>query len=700
MATAIESLASLIVGVVDSVTAASISASLELEAPQSVALATGIPTTFPKISGYLLIPNQTGAVVVQIKRLSVERSPFPKRPGFRDFGLVDMPFPMRRLDLTPVGTLKALGLGKFKFSRGVESYPSIGDQVILATEIQLKAIVELAEAAGNFAIGRAPLAANAVVRAHPDRLFPRHLAVLGNTGSGKSCSVAGIVRWSLEEAKRVAGERNVNARFILLDPNGEYSRAFRDLNHVRIFALNPRSGEQPLQVPAWFWNSYEWDALLHSQPGTQKPILHRALRDLRNGADTEVSGLERLASMLRMYEQGFRLDRDGGKFQGTPAMGFHGRIVQFRESLSHWLQEDIPDAQRDPLSEYNDRLQEIAGAMVGRNNFIGPSNYASANEIVTTLGGILDTFPAEVLRTSTITEDSPVRFDPRELADRVRFLAIQEGGNMPANLAPLALRIESLLRDQRLVEAILPTETGELVDWLTNYVGANQGANGNVAVVDLSLMPSEHVHIVISVVARIVFEASQRYAKHYGSPLPTTLILEDAHTFIKRSYSGSAEAVTPSSLCCEVFEKIAREGRKFGLGLVLSSQRPSELSSTVLSQCNTFLLHRLVNDEDQRLVSRLVPDALGDLLEELPSLPTRHAILLGWATELPILVEMRELDSEHQPHSKDPLYWKVWTGEEPRPIDWPTIVSSWQGTEPRPAGGQDAGPATGVVINS
>jgi len=132
-------------------------------------------------------------------------------------------------------------------------------------------------------------------------------------------------------------------------------------------------------------------------------------------------------------------------------------------------------------------------------------------------------------------------------------------------------------------------------------------------------------------------------------------------------------------VCCQVFERIAREGRKFGLGLLLSSQRPSELSPTVLSQCNTFLIHRISNDRDQDLVHRFVPDNLKGLLRELPLLPSQNAILLGWASELPVLVRMNDLPEEQRPRSDDPDFWDVWTGKETRDVDWMRIADDWQG---------------------
>lgn len=142
---------------------------------------------------------------------------------------------------------------------------------------------------------------------------------------------------------------------------------------------------------------------------------------------------------------------------------------------------------------------------------------------------------------------------------------------------------------------------------------------------------------------------------------------------------GAESASASAQLCSETIEKIAREGRKFGLGMVLSSQRPSELSSTALSQCNTFLLHRLVNDKDQDQVRRLVPDGLGNVLRELPSLPTRRAVLLGWATAAPVVVEMRALEEKHRPRSSDPDFWQAWTEkpEDERKVNWQAVADDW-----------------------
>jgi len=230
---------------------------------------------------------------------------------------------------------------------------------------------------------------------------------------------------------------------------------------------------------------------------------------------------------------------------------------------------------------------------------------------------------------SPVSEDTPIPFRTSDLPDHLDRIAIDQGGNVAGFISTLGLRLRSMLADQRLGPIIEQEQSPNFAEWLGDYIGANNASTGEIAIIDLSLVPSDVTHIVVAVLGRIIFEALQRYRRTTGYALPTVLVLEEAHTFVRRNSDENLETATPQHLCRESFERIAREGRKFGLGLVLSSQRPSELSPTILAQCNTFLLHRIVNDRDQELVAKLVPDNLAGLLRELPSLPSRQAILLG-----------------------------------------------------------------------
>ena len=676
---------SLRVGTVDFVSPDEMKVALDIEAPESVALNAGGPRPFPRVNGYLLIPVDDGFLVGQVEWLTIERSAFPKRRGLHDFGLVDLPYPLRRLSLNPLGTLQTQGPEEhFVFRRGADALPSVGAAVLLPTETQLRSIVESGERR-RVKIGRSQLADDAEVCVDPNRLFGRHLAVLGNTGSGKSCSVAGLIRWSLEQAEQARSEGPPNARFIVLDPNGEYSQAFaKDDGSVqaRIFKVNPADGEFALKVPLWFWNSAEWCSFTQASAKTQRPTLMHALRLVRDGRTQPPNepGQE-MRRFLRTILTVIRIEQN----TGSP-WGQFPKPKSFFEKLEKWL-----TGLESDLGSFEGEAHDALQALVNRIRALCEPrrvqypHYDFARQEVTELldatrdthsafgGTAADTVPSDV--------DAPRPFEGASLLGVVEGTA--EMLSVSEHVETLLVRIRALLTDTRMTPIMASADDTTLDQWLTDYIGSDDSKNGCVSVVDLSLVPTEVVHVVTAVIARIVFEALQRYVKLNGVALPTVLVMEEAHTFIKR-YREEVENQDAAGICCQVFERIAREGRKFGLGLVLSSQRPSELSPTVLSQCNTFLLHRISNDRDQDLVRRLVPDNLKGLLRELPSLPSQSAILLGWASEVPILLKMNDLPKAHQPRSDDPEFWGVWLGEDTtgkpmsRKTDWKRIADDWQ----------------------
>ena len=689
---------SLRIGSIDFVSPDEIKVLLDIEAPDNLALNTGTPRPFPRINGYVLVPSETGYLVAQVEWITIERSQYPKRKGMQDFGLVDLPYPLRKMSLNPLGGLayegQIAGKEHYSFRRGVEAYPTVGDPVLLPTQTQLRAIVESGDNR-RVKIGVSPLAANAEVKIDPDRLFGRHLAVLGNTGSGKSCSVAGLIRWSMEEARKARGGADPNARFIVLDPNGEYAKAFDGLGKVRVFAVEPKpdSGIEQLQVPLWFWNSAEWSAFTQASERAQRPLLRRALREMRSGADVTEDPVfilrRKISSILITLKAQVR---NGENYEGWK---FGPKLPVFIEDLEAYSREfsdqsDSIEYLRNQMQALLNRPQQTyrkQNGQTGYNDFP-----ATAVEVViSNLQGYLNSIGGIVYQAGP-NEDAPLRFNGAQFADHLESLASQE--NNAQFFDYLIMRIRTMLSDTRISRITTASNQVSLQDWLANTIGDNQASNGTVTIIDLSLVPAEVVHIVTAVIARMTLESMQRYRKlNHGKTLPTVLVMEEAHTFIKR-YQDDAENQNSAAICCQVFEKIAREGRKFGLGLVLSSQRPSELSPTVLSQCNSYLLHRISNDRDQELVHKLVPDNLRGLLRDLPSLPSRHAILLGWASELPVLVQMNALPEGQRPKSDDPDFWAVWSGKKEnetgeieaveRTVDWTAIAEDWQQIAPAP----------------
>ncbi|MDC4203305.1 MAG: hypothetical protein MPW13_02730 [Candidatus Manganitrophus sp.] len=505
-------------------------------------------------------------------------------------------------------------------------------------------------------------------------------------------SVAGLIRWSLQAAKRefVGGsEKKVpNARFIILDPNGEYRKAFEDMtDQCRVF--RPGDDINPFILPAWMWNSYEWGAVTYAQPGSQRPHLVRALRNLRAGKTAWEPLHVTIVRQLRLYRSKlhvFLADGTGASYSGFPAVKNCADTIRHLADVIKEYEQRISDtSQKAALQKIITAAEALFAKRVTPNTKTpGKFNYTDFNALdfepfMPLFSAAEGTFPP-VADDAQISEDAPIPFDINQLADHIDDLCADSASSTNL-IAFLTLRIRSMLADLRMRQVIAPEEPLEFHKWLESFIGANEAENGQIAIIDLSLVPSDVTHIVVAVLARLVFESLQRYHNHHedGKPLPTVLVLEEAHTFVRHVGNNESWSESSANLCCEAFERVAREGRKFGLGLVLSSQRPSELSSTVLAQCNTFLLHRIVNDADQKLISHLVPDNLGGLLRELPSLPSRHAILLGWATPIPILAEIDELPKQHRPQSADPDFWEVWTGADARPVDWSKITKDWVG---------------------
>jgi DNA helicase HerA-like ATPase len=200
-----------------------------------------------------------------------------------------------------------------------------------------------------------------------------------------------------------------------------------------------------------------------------------------------------------------------------------------------------------------------------------------------------------------------------------------------------------------------------------------------IVILDLSLLTAEVLENVTALVGRLVLEFLQRLGE-YGrgearGSVPVVLVLEEAQNYIKEQRSAEDESVSRF-----VFERVAREGRKFGLGLVVASQRPSELSKTVLSQCSSFVVHRLQNPEDLRYFREIVPASYAPLLEQLPALAPRTALVLGECVRAPVLVRIRE--AVPVPRSRDPRFYSYWVRDTVPPVDVEGICARWEGAEP------------------
>lgn len=665
-----EYISGLTIGTVERVSTSSITVRLLEDAPHGTALNSGVLTRFPRINAPLVIPSEFGSIVGLTVEVIVERLLDDSNEE-----LVRMVAPARRLVLLPLGTIRPDG-SDYRLARGIPVFPTVGDPVLIPTETELEALSSASLGPTSINIGKTVLATRSPIRVDMDRMLTRHLAVLGNTGSGKSCSVAVVLRAAIE-ATQAANDHDPSPRVVVLDTNGEYARAFDDLPvGVKRFAVEPDPDDdaEQLRVPGWLWNSMEWISVTGASPGAQAPYIRRSLSLLRRHSHIPDDHMRRTSVMLSsLYLKVRRIVRVGPSTEFRDRQD-EGRIVEALYGAGEHLTTDED-------GDLNEALNNLCSecARIRSEYFDNPYWNIVPAERWQALSDALSEILAQCLAEDdgrTVHEDDPIPFDIALLAELIELEALEESsGSALGWVAPLLFRLRGLLGDRQIASlagASSKSDEENLTSWLNQML-----APGQVTVIDLSLVPSPVLHLVVAVLTRVIFEAHQRYRRTNRCILPTVLVAEEAHHFLHRRRPTVEDGPMPASeLCAQSFERIAREGRKLGLSLVLTSQRPSELSETVLSQCNTFLVHRVVNDVDQALIRRLMPDSLGSLVSELPALPARTAILMGWASEVPTMIEVDELDSAYRPTSEDPRLLREWSNPSSS-TSWSEIVERW-----------------------
>lgn len=251
-------------------------------------------------------------------------------------------------------------------------------------------------------------------------------------------------------------------------------------------------------------------------------------------------------------------------------------------------------------------------------------------------------------------------------------------GSLYGRLTNFVNRLENKIGDKRL-DFLLGEKSKSISFEETLKQFISYGDNkSNVTIIDLSGIPFEVLSITVSLISRILFEYGYYYKRYRSSKnpdekvnndVPLLLVYEEAHKYVPNSdlskYRASRESI----------ERIAKEGRKYGVSLLLASQRPSEISETIFSQCSNFIAMRLTNPNDQSYVRKLLPDTLGDLVDKMPSLKAGECLLIGDAVILPSIALISKC--EPTPSSNDIPYYKLWK-EEWKDLPFEKIIEEWR----------------------
>jgi DNA helicase HerA-like ATPase len=324
--------------------------------------------------------------------------------------------------------------------------------------------------------------------------------------------------------------------------------------------------------------------------------------------------------------------------------------------------------------------------------FVDRSDQNAPNQAMVMARTILEAKRAHLTSTDqrelldNFTIDSPIPFRIEHVIEKLTGLntEVVEGaragatkqGDFHGKLSRMIQRLESRQSDRRLAFLFGAGEASFEVGWLEELVSklfasaaSQPDKGGGIKIIDFSEVPSDVLPVIVSLVAKLALSVQQwalPTARH-----PVALFCDEAHLYVPDRSGGSAA----DEVSVGIFERIAKEGRKYGVGLVVISQRPSEVNRTVLSQCNNLVAMRLTNGEDQNVIRRLLPDSLGGYGDLLPVLDTGEALVVGDASLLPSRIRLAK--PTHKPNSGTVDFWDRWARSDV-PESLAPAVSSWQ----------------------
>ena len=517
-----------------------------------------------------------------------------------------------------------------------------------------------------------------------------------------------------------------------MDTNGEYRSAFEQASGGSVeggmgalcLSSATREESRKISIPYWFLNSEDFVRLFQAAPTVQRPILVDAIRRSKEGTASApawrqlradiIQELNRIIGLSRGSDKGEprtirQLAEDLLRSLGSPTQIDAIRVLETIYTAEHIAQVSV--ALRGIVEIVREGINQ-EGAQFERYEPIGAEKRRRINVLIVP---ILEFFSSTRIETGVIenlfTADTPSWFDKEQFRNLYLNQAMdhEESGRARDHCATLLLRINRLLEDPRFeflfgpLSQQWPNLPHSLATFLRDILGLPSAENTNpplsahdgslpfynrqrtgtighkVVIIDLSLLASEVLDNVTALIGRLLLEFLQRLGEieteteSARGSLPVVLVLEEAQNYIREKRFDDEESISRT-----VFERIAREGRKYGLSLVVASQRPSELSKTVLSQCGSFIVHRLQNPEDLKYFKEIVPGIYGPLLEQLPSLAPQTALVLGECVRAPALVKIRE--ARPIPRSRDPKFYKYWVETNPPPVPVEAVCSTWEGS--------------------
>lgn len=545
----------------------------------------------------------------------------------------------RELILRPMGTLTLKG----EFSMGIGIFPSIYSDVSIVTTQDIDSILSPVRNKTSakspegihpeFEIGTSKNMINYNINLNINKFFNIHSAVLGNTGSGKSNTIAHI----LQQIFRKTNNHSIGAKTILFDVNGEYLKAFpgelfQGIN-VRFYKPNIKKDEKGRHIfhlPYYLLNLDEWLAFLMASERTQKPFWDKVLQESfkfyrmfqeDKQTDTYVNYFKwKIRNIL--LDVISKAENDTSKI--TIAQGV---VVKCKEIITNMGKDT------HQLSKFLDEINRCCAISYGKNDG-ALSSYL----------GDMELDDEDAIRIDSRRLKTGEYFDYQFLKIAVDIVLLEEEakGNMRIRefTSTMISRLDYFLENPDCDFMRDEKEKHNNEDgYLKQYFGISKDCKTNqLIIIDSSEVGSDILELMTGVVSRMIFDYRKRKEGDDRRKQPVHLILDEAHRYIKKD--------TDYILKENIFERIAREGRKFSLYLLISSQRPSELSSTVLSQCGNYIIHRIQNDVDMKYIYSVLPYFSNDYTTKIKQAVPGEALIFGNCVPMPLQVKIHKANPD------------------------------------------------------
>lgn len=649
-----------------------------------------------RINSYIVIPVGADKIVAMVNRVMTrEETDLSKSSG-----TIFLTESNRYLSATMVGTIEG-----GQYIQGVYNYPILDNPVWYVTREDLDIIFdqkanEKVDFRKDFylPIGTSPAFPDYQVKINPDKMFAKHIAILGNTGSGKSCTLTSILQSLFQYEYN--GEKLKSAHIIIFDTNGEYKDAFNiDEKHlVNSFHIN----EDGLKVPYWFMNFDDMDYLFEPTAGTQSPILKRALGLAKSKVNPSASSYigKTDISLIKSYIT----DLCGTDTSVKKALLERSDFI--KKKLAEYKDAGNIKFDLTRLCKGAELLNEAKGNLTTNGPYInGAINYDKLSNGLAVFQEELGKYEQaiqESISAENRNVDNPLFFSFNELLTEYIDSAIREQSvatdRLNDYISTLLLRMRSYVDDVRLAEPLMLDKQTDINNALVQFLafvlgdyctiydkeeskdsvfqayytektkGKEEKQRNQITIIDMSLLPFQVLETITGLVGRLILEFLSRFDKDERGKMPVVIALEEAQNYIPENSQKDRDSISR-----KVFERIAREGRKYGLSLLVSSQRPSELSKTVLSQCNSFIVHRIQNPDDQTYIRKLVSAGNSEILSQLPTLPQQHVIIMGDCVRTPVVARMNT--AKPKPNSNDPEFVDNWIKSEK--IDYKKYINTW-----------------------